>query len=364
MNYFIKATFTLLFFSFSFITNSQQTLVEVDKIIESNLNQTVPFIGTVVSNKDTVLMAPLPGTVDRIFFKEGDLITKGKLISKIDYKKYKLVYEKAKESVKIHEAEYNNSKIETTLNLLDLNRMETLKKSSAFNESKFDKLKYLNEINKSNEIKALANLETSKHNLNLALLDLKKSEIRALYDGVLEEQFVEKGEVVAVGAKMFNLVSKKDLEILVEIPTLRANNINIKNKVTAITVDDLKILATVRAIGAKENAKTRTVKVFLTFSNLNQSRNLFSGENITLQIPIGEGKKALTIHKDAILKREGISLAYVVKENKVQIRPLKLGEAVDNRFIIYSGVSVNELVVIKGNERLRPGQEVDYKNVD
>ena len=85
-------------------------------------------------------------------------------------------------------------------------------------------------------------------------------------------------------------------------------------------------------------------------------------QNITLQIPIGEGKKAITIHKDAILKREGISLAYVVKNNKVEIRPLKLGEAVNNRFIVYKGVEINELVVIKGNERLRPGQEVNYIN--
>ena len=74
---------------------SQQTIVEVDKIIETNLNQTVPIIGTIISNKKSNLMAPLPGKIDKILFEEGDLVSKGKLITRIDYKKYKWLYEKA-----------------------------------------------------------------------------------------------------------------------------------------------------------------------------------------------------------------------------------------------------------------------------
>ena len=72
-------------------------------------------------------------------------------------------------------------------------------------------------------------------------------------------------------------------------------------------------------------------------------------------------KSSLTIHKDAILKREGMSLAYIVENETVEIRPLKLGEAVGNRFIVISGVSEKEFAVIKGNERLRPGQKVSIK---
>ena len=51
-------------------------------------------------------------------------------------------------------------------------------------------------------------------------------------------------------------------------------------------------------------------------------------------------------------------MAYIVKNNKVEIRALKLGEAVGNRFIVVEGVNENDQVVVKGNERLRPGQEV------
>ena len=84
-------------------------------------------------------------------------------------------------------------------------------------------------------------------------------------------------------------------------------------------------------------------------------------ESVNLSIPIAKGKNLLTIHKDAILKREGMSLAYIVKKDIVEIRPLKLGEAVGNRFVVVKGVKAMDQVVIKGNERLRPGQKVSIK---
>ena len=74
--------------------------------------------------------------------------------------------------------------------------------------------------------------------------------------------------------------------------------------------------------------------------------------------PIGPGLKAPTVHKDAILKREGMSLVYIVEEEKAIIKPLKLGDGVGNRFIVLGGIQEGDTVVIKGNERLRPGQKV------
>mgnify|MGYP000262252203 CR=1 FL=1 len=57
-------------------------------------------------------------------------------------------------------------------------------------------------------------------------------------------------------------------------------------------------------------------------------------------------------------KREGMSLVYVVEDEKAVIKPVKLGDGVGNRFIVLGGIIVGDIVVIKGNERLRPGQKV------
>ena len=138
---------------------------------------------------------------------------------------------------------------------------------------------------------------------------------------------------------------------------------SIGNNIKFFTTDGVELNGIIRAIGKKENLKTRTVKLFLDFDNKKNelNRNLIIDENVNILVPVSSNQSYLTIHKDAILKREGLSLAYIVKEKKVEIRPLRLGEAVGNRFIVLSGVKENDIAVIKGNERLRPGQSVSVK---
>ena len=96
---------------------------------------------------------------------------------------------------------------------------------------------------------------------------------------------------------------------------------------------------------------------------------------ILLSKVIGKRREELLVNLDQNIKSDEINLfknlisrrslrepiAYIVKEKKVEIRPLKLGEAVGNRFIVLNGVKENDLAVIKGNERLRPGQSVSIK---
>ena len=53
-----------------------------------------------------------------------------------------------------------------------------------------------------------------------------------------------------------------------------------------------------------------------------------------------------------------MSLVYIVKEEKAQIKPVKSGDGVGNRFIVLGGIEVGDITVVKGNERLRPGQSV------
>jgi multidrug efflux pump subunit AcrA (membrane-fusion protein) len=81
------------------------------------------------------------------------------------------------------------------------------------------------------------------------------------------------------------------------------------------------------------------------------------GESVDALLPLGVPREVVTVHKDAVLKRQGMSLVYVVdKENAAQIRPVELGEAIGPRFEVLSGLESGEIVVIRGNERLRPGQ--------
>jgi len=334
------------------------TSVEVDEVILESLNQTIPVIGRVISLKEADVPAAVIGKIENVLVEVGDKVKKGQVLALIDIERYKWMAEIASANVNATRAEIKSAKAETNINLIELNRMESLKESSAFNVSKYERLQSLHTSLIAKEEIVEAKLKSALQEEKLAKLNLKRATVKAPFDGVIEFKMVEFGEAVGLGFTLFKLVSDSLLEIEADVPSNRARILEINNNINVSTTDMISFNSKLRALGVRENSNSRTIPVHLTFDNNELSRKLFVGENVNIFIPIGPGLKAPTVHKDAILKREGMSLVYVVEEEKAVIKPLKLGDGVGNRFIVLSGINEGDTVVIKGNERLRPGQAV------
>jgi len=334
------------------------TSVEVDEVILESINQTIPVIGRVISLKEADVPAAVMGKIENVLVEVGDKVKKGQVLALIDIERYKWMAEIASANVDANRAEIKSAKAETNINLIELNRMESLKESSAFNVSKYERLQSLHTSLIAKEEIVEAKLKSALQEEKLAKLNLKRATVKAPFDGIIEFKMVEFGEAVGLGFTLFKLVSDSLLEIEADVPSNRARILEINNNINVSTTDMISFNSKLRALGVRENSNSRTIPVHLIFDSNELSRKLFVGENVNIFIPIGPGLKAPTVHKDAILKREGMSLVYVVEEEKAVIKPLKLGDGVGNRFIVLSGINEGDTVVIKGNERLRPGQAV------
>ena len=332
--------------------------VEVDAVILESLNQSIPIIGRVVSLKESKISAAVIGKVQKVLVEVGDKVKKGQVLALIDIERYQWLSEIASAKVSAANAELKSAKAETNINLLDLNRMESLKKSSSFNVANYEKLQSLQISLLAKEEITEAQLKSMIQEEKLADLNLRRATVEAPFDGIIEHKRVEIGEGVGLGVTLFNLVSETLIEVRADVPSKRARILKRDNSIKITTTDNITFSSKIRAIGVRENSSSRTIPVHLKFDSNPISRKLFVGENVNISIPIGPGVQAPTVHKDAILKREGMSLVYIVKEEKAQIKPVKLGDGVGNRFIVLGGIEVGDITVVKGNERLRPGQKV------
>ena len=349
---------SLLFTQNNIALSQGATSVEVDKVILESLNQTIPVIGRVISLKEANVPAAVIGKIENVLVEVGDKVKKGQILASIDTERYLWLAEIATANVNATKAEIKSAKAETNINLIELNRMEDLRDSSAFNVAKYERLQSLHISLIAKEEIVEAKLNSVLQEEKLAKLNLKRATVKAPFDGIIELKMIELGEAVGLGFTLFKLVSDSLLEIEADVPSNRARILEINNNIKISTTDMISFNSKLRALGVRENSNTRTIPIHLTFNNSEISRNLFVGENVNIFIPIGPGLKAPTVHKDAILKREGMSLVYVVEEEKAIIKPLKLGDGVGNRFIVLGGIQEGDTVVIKGNERLRPGQKV------
>ena len=51
---------------------------------------------------------------------------------------------------------------------------------------------------------------------------------------------------------------------------------------------------------------------------------------------------------------------FIVADGAADIRPVVIGFAVGERFEVKSGLEPGDIVVVRGNERLQPGQKVSF----
>ena len=88
-----------------------------------------------------------------------------------------------------------------------------------------------------------------------------------------------------------------------------------------------------------------------TFSN---------GQSVTVNVPIGAARRAIMVAKDAVMVGDRGLYVYAVQDQKAVIKPVKLGEAIGSYFIVEQGLKRGDVVVTRGNERLRPNQTVKF----
>jgi RND family efflux transporter MFP subunit len=206
--------------------------------------------------------------------------------------------------------------------------------------------------------RSAADLTRARAQLRLAEIALRDAEIRAPYAGVVTRRHTEVGAHVDIGDPVVSLVDDHTLEIEAEVPAQRIGGLAPGAAVT-FELGGVVRDATVRAAIPEENplTRTRTVRFVPDFGEIT---DLAANRSVTVHVPAGKPRTVTTVHKDAILSRKGRHEVVVVVDGTAEVRPVTLGEAVGNRFEVIGGLAAGDLVVVRGNERLRSGQKVRY----
>ncbi|MEQ9198648.1 MAG: HlyD family efflux transporter periplasmic adaptor subunit, partial [Rhodospirillales bacterium] len=165
------------------------------------------------------------------------------------------------------------------------------------------------------------------------------------------------GAWVNAGQPVVTLLSDSDLEIEAAVPSRIIDGVKpgivVKVRLGETAIYD----AAIRAVIPEENPLTRT-RIVRAIPDLSSDARLAAGQSAIMLVPIGEPRDVITVHKDAVLNRGGANLVVLVVDGKAEFRPIQIGDAVGSRFEVLNGLAAGDVAVVRGNERLRPGQPV------
>ena len=79
---------------------------------------------------------------------------------------------------------------------------------------------------------------------------------------------------------------------------------------------------------------------------------------LAVEIPVGAARDVLSVPKDALVQARGGWTVFVAADDQAQPRTVTLGVPLGDRYEVLDGLAPGDLVVVRGNERLRPGQDI------
>ncbi|NDH95786.1 MAG: efflux RND transporter periplasmic adaptor subunit, partial [Planctomycetia bacterium] len=205
---------------------------------------------------------------------------------------------------------------------------------------------------------------------------LKKHTIRAPFAGWVVERFTEKGEWVSRGGLVARVVELDRVEVEVQVPERLVSTLR-KGMEVRLEFD---AAPTVTWIGIIDHvvpqadllSRSFPVKVLLDNRVEDATPVLRGGMLARAWLPVGRVGQALVVPKDAVVLGGPTPVVFAVQPaaggpaagsngtGTVQPVPVRLGAAVEGAVAIEGGLAVGGLVVIRGNERLRPGMTVRY----
>ncbi len=333
----------------------------ITEIVELGpISDTTPVIGQLVASVEAAVAARRAGIAGEVFFTIGDKVKKGDLLVRLETEQIEIESRSAQASLETARAGVAAAEASLALAQQGLSRQTRLKNSNAFSRAQFEDLEQEAARARGELARAVAQVGMAEASMSMMAFNLENTEIRAPFTGVVIERIAQPGQYLRVGDPVARLLDADRLEIEADAPTELTSGLPPGKEVTVLFGSDVTATATVRAVLPIETVATRTRPVRFTadLSGVDPLR-IAVGKSVSLEIPVSAPRDAILASKDALVQARGGGWSvFVVEDGKANPRPVTLGVSSAGLIEILSGLDVGDEIVVRGNERLRPGQDV------
>ena len=336
----------------------EPALVSVDAVVEQRFTQTVPILGRLVAKRSSTVATRISGAIAEVLVDLGDQVEQGQPLARIDSATLELRMQHANSQLNESRTRLKTANALLALSSQDVKRLEGLKGSAAVSQALHDDAQQQQNIAYARVSEAEAGISSSRASFEIAQLELSYASITAPFDGTITEKLTEVGNYLQPGQAVFQIISDRKLELEADVPAALLGGLSKDVAVVVELENRSQHKAWLRAIIPEENPRTRTRRVRFD-TQLNDNAGILASEqSATVLVPASAARNILTVHKDGVIRQGQNNIVYVAIDDAAEMRVIETGQAVGGRVEILGGLEPGDLVVVRGNERLFPGQPI------
>jgi len=355
--------------------------ISTEKVQKRTIIETIVANGKIQPKTEVKISADVSGEIIELFVEDGDSVTQGQLLLKINPDIYQSTIERLDASVNSSKAQLAQSEASLIEKEKSYKRNKNLWEKKTISDAEFESIEIAYKVALANKESAEYSVKSSQASLKEANENLTKTQIYAPIDGIVTKLNVEKGERVVgtaqmTGTEIMRIANLNNMEVIIDVNENDIVRVS-KNDTAIVEVDAYlgkKFKGIVTEIANSANTEGTATDQVTNFEVKIKLLPKYYKELITenkpfpfrpgmsasvdiqtktvfdvLSLPI----KAVTTRADSLLSdsiklgenEDVLEIVFIYDNNKAKIRKVKTGIQDDNYIQILSGVKLNEEVV-------------------
>lgn len=309
-----------------------EVLVRTVNPADHEFDGTISYLGTFEPIRQSVVGADANGTLISVNFNEGDKVSQGQVLAKVDDELLRLQLASAEiglEGVKKDDDRYSN-----------------LAKENAVAGVQVEKTKL--------------NLRANEIQKKLIQKQIRSTNITAPFSGVITQKMIELGAFVGQGTPVFQITDISSLKLTVNVPERDVLKFRVGSTVSvrADIYGDKVFRGKIKSISVvADRAHNYKIQVEV----LNPKRELMAGMYGSVKIENLNSKVGLSVPRTALVGSSKKPQVYVVKNNVAHLTSFTAGMSDGEYIEVVSGISKEDHVVVKGQVNLQDKTRVKTK---
>jgi membrane fusion protein, multidrug efflux system len=320
--------------------------VVAGKLAGEAFRETIELRGTALADKSSILNSEVGGVVAEILVTRGEHVKKGQVLVRFDRRGFALGVQQAQAGVEAAQAQ-------ARLVQTELGRTKQLVSDGAAPGSAFDQLSAQGDATG-------AQVRVAKAAAARARKALSDTDLRAPYDGVVADIFIERGEMASVmpPKPVIQVVDITRLQVQAFAPE-DSGALAIVGAQAEVEVESAGVTAS-GAITYVSSAISNGVRTFETRITIdNPDERIKAGSLVKVRIAGPSNDAAILVPMGAVLRdKNNAPFVFVAEGGVARRKAVQLGPSKGARVLVRQGLGVGELLIAEGAGDLADGQQI------